>query len=534
VNRIPESREVMAKLLVGISIVSAAITHGYHLFLYPLYTTDEGIYMQQAWSVLREARLSPYTYFYDHAPAGWLVIAAWIEILPGQFQTFGNAINTGRVLMLLLHLVNVYFLFRITEKLTGSLLAALFACFLFSFSPLAVFYQRKVLLDNVMVFWLLLSLYLVLRGDRRVMTAMLAGLAFGLAVITKENAIFFAPALAFLLFRQVHDEANRRFATTFWNLAAFGPASVYTVYASLKNELVPSHLNFNLNNPPADHVALLYTVWWQLHRSQGTIFDPKSLFWQFSLGTWLPKDRFILIGGGLAMLAGLYVGLRRRERHFGLLVASLLTASYAVYLVRGSVMLDFYVVPLLPFLAISIAAVLALLLRRVPVLIKAPLFLALMVALALPAGGGYVQARNDRGKVAWNDLYEVPLTPIQTDQVAYIRHSIPPDSRIIMDDDIWADLHDRKPYYPYAHSHWKAAGDPDVRDKLFHKDWRNVDYIVMSNKMRLAMQQNNGDGNESWILDAVDNHSTRVWDEKHGDVEVSVLKVNNAEDQGTP
>jgi len=53
--------------------------------------------MQQAWSVLREARLSPYTYFYDHAPLGWLVIAGWASLLPSQLQTFGSAINTGRV-----------------------------------------------------------------------------------------------------------------------------------------------------------------------------------------------------------------------------------------------------------------------------------------------------------------------------------------------------------------------------------------------------------------------------------------------------
>jgi hypothetical protein len=44
-------------LLVALSwrlLLTGAISHGYHLFLYPLYITDEGIYMQQAWSVLRE------------------------------------------------------------------------------------------------------------------------------------------------------------------------------------------------------------------------------------------------------------------------------------------------------------------------------------------------------------------------------------------------------------------------------------------------------------------------------------------------
>ena len=135
-----------------LAMVSGAVTHGYHLFVYPLYITDEGIYMEQAWSVLREGRLSPYTYIYDHAPAGWLVIAAWISILPHQFEAFGNPINSGRVLMLIVHVVSVFLLFQTTYRLSHSTAAAVIASFFFNFSPLAVFYQRMVLLDNLMVF----------------------------------------------------------------------------------------------------------------------------------------------------------------------------------------------------------------------------------------------------------------------------------------------------------------------------------------------------------------------------------------------
>src|SRR6266436_7853421 len=94
------------RALLVLSLATGTLTHGYNLFNYPLYVTDEGIYIQQAWSVLREARMSPYTYFYDHAPAGWLVIASWVALLPTQFETFGNAIDTGRALMLLVHVVS--------------------------------------------------------------------------------------------------------------------------------------------------------------------------------------------------------------------------------------------------------------------------------------------------------------------------------------------------------------------------------------------------------------------------------------------
>lgn len=517
---------LLHRALLALSMVSGTITHAYHLFLYPLYTTDEGIYMQQAWSVLRQARLSPYTYFYDHAPGGWLMIAGYVLVLPMQFQTFGNAINTGRVLMLIVHVCNVYFLFQIAYRLSRSHLAAFVTCFFFNFSPLAVFYQREVLLDNLMVFWVLLSVYLLTRNDRRIVTAMLSGLTYGIAVITKENAVFFAPVIAYLLYQQVHANNNRRFALSYWGFAAWGPVSMYTLYASLKNELIPSRLNFSITSPPADHVALLYTVWWQLNRNQGGIFDPNSLFWRFSLGTWLPKDRFILIAGALAMLIALAKGLRNRQEHAGLFIAASMAGSYSLYIIRGSVMLEFYVIPLLPFLALSIGLLVAHTLRFTHVVLRLALAGALMAVLSLPFGG-YVYAHNDRGEVALHDLYIVPQTPMQDEQVAYVRRHIPPSARIIIDDDIWADLHDRSPAYTYAHSHWKAAGDPAIRDRLFHKDWRNIDYVVMSNKMRSAMEQNNADGNESWILEAVDQHSSRIWMLKRGNVELDIYRVDH-------
>src|SRR3990170_2107893 len=77
------------RLMLPVVLVVALVSHGWNMFYYPQYLGDEGIYLEQAWAVLREHRLSPYTYFYDHAPVGWLVVAGWILILPKQFLTFG-------------------------------------------------------------------------------------------------------------------------------------------------------------------------------------------------------------------------------------------------------------------------------------------------------------------------------------------------------------------------------------------------------------------------------------------------------------
>ena len=523
---------VLERVLLLVSLLTGAISHGYHLFLYPLYITDEGIYMEQAWSAVREGRLSPYSYFYDHAPAGWLTIAAWVSILPHQFQTFGNAINTGRVLMLLVHLASVFLLFQIARRLSGSLIAAVVACFLFSLSPLAVFYQREVLLDNLMVFWLLLSLYLATSDDRRILTPLFSGMALGISVLTKENAIFFVPIVAYLLYSKVRQRRNYRFALSFWLFGMVAIISLYFLYAGLKNELLPSHLNFNLNTQPADHVSLLYTIWWQLHRSQGSILDPHSPFWTFSLGAWLPKDSFILVGGAVATLINLVIGLRDRVRYRGELVASLLALSYAFYLVRGSVMLEFYVVPLVPFLAINIGMLVSRLLPVIPekrfLLFLScsarTMILAVFFAVLVLPIGHYVLVYDQFGKVVPHDLYKLPLTTLQAQQLAFIRQHIPPNARVVMDDELWVELHDVQPYYPRAHSHWKAAGDPAVRDKLFSRNWRNIDYIVLSNKMLIAMQQNNTDGNEDYILEAL-RHAKPIWQLTRGDISLAIYQV---------
>lgn len=526
----PKRLTTTGQVLLLISLATGALAHGYNMLQYPLHVTDEGIYIEQAWSVLREGRLSPYTYFYDHAPAGWLVISGWISVLPFQFQTFGDAISTGRVLMLLIHIINIYLLFHIAYRFSNSLLAAFITTFFFNFSPLAVYYQRQVLLDNLMVFWLLLSIFLITRDDGRVMTLMLSGIAFGIGVITKENSIFFLPAMIYLLYTQVRKHSNYRFSLGFWAYTALAVTSLYFLYAALKNELLPTNFDFDLNNPPAGHVSLLYSIWWQFHRSQGSIMDSTSYYWTI-VRIWLFRDRFILLAGLVSMFINLFIGLLDRQNRRGYLIVGLLAAGYAFYIARGSVVLEFYIVPLIPFLAMNIGMLASFLLSPVRksgektlAFAAQGVFVVALFGILLSPTGGYLLVKDEYGKTVLHDLYKLPLTYMEREQVAFIRQNIPPSARIIIDDELWVDLHDVAPYYKYAHSHWKASGDPDVRNRLFHDDWQNIDYIVMSNKMLQAMQMNNGDGSEDYILEALQ-HSQRIWDLKRGDIELQIYQV---------
>jgi 4-amino-4-deoxy-L-arabinose transferase-like glycosyltransferase len=529
-GKMPLSRA--GKIALTFAIVSGLITHGYHLFDYPLYSTDEGIYIERAWAIIRENRLSPQTYYYDHAPAGWIFIAAWVFVLPRHFEQFGNPINSGRVLMLLLHAASVFFLFEIARKFSrGRLIAPVIATFFFNFSILAVYYQRMVLLDNIMVFWVLLSIYLLLRRDRHLFTGVWSGLAFGISVVTKENAIFFGPTIFYLIVRQTRGKPNHRFAMTAWLFSASAPILCYFLLATLKGELMPPNNDFNLAHTPQGHVSLLYEMWYQIHRNQGTLFSHGPEGFLYSM--WLPKDPFLLEAGTAAMAICLYLGWRERQQSPVLLVAGTLAFEIAFYLARGSVILDFYVIPLIPTYALCIALVADRVADRIPATTRrlaVPGLAGLCAALLfVPTGllpsGGYLLKHGSSGQLQLADPYNVPLTFMQNEEIAWVRQHIPPTDHIITDEDIWTDLHDVSPLYPYAQSHWNAASDPTVRKMFGNGNWQDIDYIVLSNGMKQAMILNNAGGQESFMLNALDYHSTEVWHLTKGDVSLAIYQI---------
>jgi 4-amino-4-deoxy-L-arabinose transferase-like glycosyltransferase len=523
------------KIALVFALLSGLLTHAYHLFDYPLYQTDEGIYMERAWAVIREHGLSPQTYVYDHAPAGWIMIAAWVELLPRHFEAFGNPVNAGRVLMVILHVASTFFLFEIARKLSGGLLAPLIATFFFNFSFLAVYYQRMALLDNIMVFWVLLSVYLPLRRRGHLFTGLWSGLAFSVSVVTKENAIFFAPAIFYLVYRQTKEDSNRSFVITFWLIGAMAPIVTYLLYATLKGELFPKDFSFNLNKPPVGHVSLLYEMWYQIHRNTGTLFARTGTGLQpaYLYVSWLPKDPFLLVGGTIAMVICLWVGWRQREQNPAWLVAGGLAFGIAFYLARGSVILDFYVIPLIPLYALCIALVGDRMLKRIPIATAVPSISLLCAVLLLLPTGGYLLKHNAQGHLQLADPYHVPQTFMQNAEIAWVRQNIPANARIVSDDDIWVALHDVKPVFPFDQSHWNAATDPQVRKKIFGGgQWQDIDYIVMSNGMRQAMELNNGgpstySGPEAYMLNALDYHSSLVWQVHRGNVHLYIYKINN-------
>jgi hypothetical protein len=199
-------------------------------------------------------------------------------------------------------------------------------------------------------------------------------------------------------------------------------------------------------------------------------------------------------------------------------MATALCLSFALYLARGAVLLEFYIVPLLPFLALNIALSVYAVLRPLGCRIAAAGLLGMAATLAVV----FTQVEK-----SGRDAFTVGQTDVQAAQLSYLRSHIPARARMMIDDDLWVDLHDSGgglyPVYGHADSHWKIAGDPAVRDVVFRRDWRRVDYVVASEEMPTTLSRDTTDryhvARNAYI------HSIPVWRDSVGRVAVEIRKV---------
>ncbi len=470
------------RLLIAAILLVAALAHGINMFSYPTYLGDEGIYMSQAWAVVKEGQLAPYTYDYGHAPVGWILIAAW-TLLTGGFHTFGTVINSGRVLMLIMQVGSTFLLYRIARSHSQSVTVATIACLLFVLSPYGIYLHRRVLLDNIATFWMLLSIMLLISGNLPLKRVWLSAVALGISILSKEVTIFLVPVLTYLVFFRT-DKSHRWFAAIGWIAIVGSIVSMYVLMAAVKGELFPRGTLLGGTNP---HVSLLDSVMFQTGRARdGGILDPSSQFWH-TTSVWAQAEPLLVIGGSLFALISLLV--IKRHRFVGLM--GIATFSIWVFFVRGSIVLDFYLAPALPLMALNIALVLGiaadkartflkrygstgLMVFRSGQMITTGLCLAsIMISYSSPTLG----LRNDP-LLLWKRSSAVVA---QREAIDWIRNNVPLCSRIIIDPYMWTDLHDipnKQDGYKFAHSYWQVALDPSIRDGLFHDDWRNIDYVV--------------------------------------------------------
>lgn len=487
-------------LWIALILLVATLTHAINMFHFPYYETDEGTYMAQAWAVVTQGRLAPYTYIYDHAPLGWIQIAAW-AVLTGGFDTFGMAVESGRVLMLVFQIGSTLMLYRIARSLTGSITTASIVSLLFALSAYGLLYHRRVLLDNVATFWMLLGIMLLVAGRSSLTRVWLSACALGVSVLSKEVTIVVVPVLACLIFFHTH-RAQRWFAAIGWTAIVTLLVSAYPLLAILKSELLPTGW---LPGDSTEHVSLIGTLQWQASRAKdGGMIDAGSKFWLLTK-IWVRDEPLLVLGGTLSALVSL-LAIRRRPV-VGLMGAA--TLALWVFLGRGGEILPFYLLPALPLLALNLGLILDLVTRRAQAALErsgrglgrmvgrsvrpvtAGLCLSCLLAgYTSPNLGIETRSAASTGYVLGSLPWKSEQSVAQKQALDWIRANIAPGSSMIIDNYMWTDLR-KGGDFGRAHWYWKVELDPEIKQGVFLGDWRYVDYIVTTGQLLTDTQVEN-------------------------------------------
>lgn len=204
---------------------------------------DEALFATLARLVVsgRDPFLSTTTLLVDKPPLFYYVLA-------GSIALAGGSELAARLPGLFAGLIALALVARLARQLWRSDSAAWLALALTALSPFAILFAPTAFADPQFVMWLLASLVVIGAGRWG-----WGGLLFGLAVATKQNALFFLPLVLMLGLVQNVDAVTRwrqlrgwawRFALTFglvlalmllWDIARHGASSFWTAGALVNN-----------------------------------------------------------------------------------------------------------------------------------------------------------------------------------------------------------------------------------------------------------------------------------------------------------
>jgi hypothetical protein len=499
-----------------ILVVVAAVLFGHQLNGYPEYINDdEGTYFAQSWAVVHEHVMAHYTYWYDHPPLGWIQLAFFIEPIQWIFGTGDESIVTsGRRVVAGYMIVAALLLYKIARNLGMPRVAALGVGLLWVLCPTSVYYGRQIFLDNFAMVWVLAAFALI-TGRQRLHYYVLAGLAFGIAVLSKETAAVAVIGLLYALWTYCWKETRAFALTGFIGTTAF-VGSGYVLFAIVKNELFPG----------PGHVSLGTALAWQLggRVDNGFLFTPgtdaNSL-----LHEWLDHDFYLLaFGMAAAIVCLLFTSIRG---------AALIPVIYLLTTMRGGYIPRMHIITPLPFMALCLGFLVwkawqhshRFSLRPVVLGARAGLVL-LMAASAIVVAPHWAKTDEIVFKGGQNEAYMQML--------GYVRDNLPRDSRILTDDNTWNDLvalgwtGDR---WDGPVWHFKLDRDSEAREHL-PNGWRDVQYIIAGRGLQALMNTVNISWSSSPEVVSAMQNSALMAQFGSPDANVTVRKVQPEGDQG--
>lgn len=452
-------------LLVAVLVIMSSALHAHNMFGYPYLENDEGTYISRAWNWVTTGELDVYTYRYDHAPAGWMFLGTWLALTGGD-ALFGSLMNSGRVFMLVLHAVSTVLLYVVARRMSSSVTAGVVAVLIFAMSPLGIYFQRRVLLDNIMMFWILVAMVLLLRRHLTLSAVVTSGLVFGIAVLTKLNAAFFGLGFLVLLWMQSAPH-QRRHALAMWLAFAGGTVALLLLYAALNEELLSAPLG--PDGAPL-RVSLIDTM--QLQASRGDPlppWDPDSNF-RFAIDSWMAKDAITPFLGAASLVALSIVTIAHRGRRLPALAVLLFMIGYLIFLVRGGIVIDLYVTPAIPIIALAAGMVAAALVqglragaaRALAGTTAAIAVIAAFTGMTVPLFLSVDETRNQQAAVEW------------------VTDNVERDAVIAADNYVYPELAQEEGFENTMYF-FSAEYDPESRE-IYNDDWRDVDYLFVTHE----------------------------------------------------
>lgn len=177
------------------------VTHFIGLTALPVFA-DEAIYIR--WSQLIIDDWQRYLFF--PLNDGKTPIFVWLMV--PFLKVFQDQLLAGRVLSVLVGLAQVFVIGRVIKSLGGSRGAQFIGMLLTTILPFWFFYHRIALMDGLMTLFISISLWILIKLalhlelkkslPHTVIFTVTAGIAFGLAILSKVPALFFGPGFVFI------------------------------------------------------------------------------------------------------------------------------------------------------------------------------------------------------------------------------------------------------------------------------------------------------------------------------------------------
>lgn len=237
------TRSSIPPIILLLTIASTALMR-FHLSLFRYFDPDEFAHLHWAYQIM--IGYIPYKdFFIYHIPFyQWFLLP--IFLLPQSPE----AIIFSRVIMSTMFLICAVIIFHLTYKLTKQWIPASLSVLCIIISPIMIDKGIEVRPDILMIFFFLITIWLLFTKPHSPRFLSLAGLSLGLSMLTFQKMIFALPALGILLLFQPLTNAikSRTLSTLPWkNWGFFLAGGSITILVFLLYLLVHDALGSGLD-----------------------------------------------------------------------------------------------------------------------------------------------------------------------------------------------------------------------------------------------------------------------------------------------